>query len=649
MRKTSRPVTIDFETFGIEGRPDYPPEPVSVAIKYPGKPAKFFAWGHASENNCKKSDALAALKIAWKWDGGLLFQNGKFDLDVADTYLKLPIPAWDKIHDTMFLLFLHDPHQAELGLKPSSERILGMKPDEQDAVGDWLVEHQPIAGVKISKAKSSEHYFGRYIAYAPGSLVGKYCIGDVVRTEKLFNFLMPDIIKRGMLPAYNRERELMPFLLDIERQGLPIDVKRLKADCKSYADTLDKIDTWVYKRLGVVINISSGKQLVNAMVAAGCADPDKIPRTPKTGEYQSNKVALLTGVTDLVLLGMLKYRTQLNTCLNTFMLPWLETAIKSGGLIFTTWNQVKNPKGDDTVGTRTGRLSSTPNFQNIPKEFLPIFKQDALAIGDKELAKTLAKCPFELPPLPKVRSYVKPFKGEMMIVRDYSQQELRILAHFDGGALLTQYQNDPWMDMHDYAREELLKKGLSFNRRRVKNTNFGLIYGMGYGKLAEKNDQTVLEAKVLKKAVLLLYPGLKEMNKDMKMRSRNHIPIMTWGGREYYCEEPRIIDGHLKEFDYKMINVLIQGSAADCTKEAMIRFFRKIVELKKQKVWRVLLTVHDELVISVPKSQYKEAMRVLQQVMEGIEFDVQMLSEGFVSNENWASLKPYDKKGKLAA
>ncbi|WP_207838907.1 DNA polymerase, partial [Pseudomonas sp. 43(2021)] len=144
-----------------------------------------------------------------------------------------------------------------------------------------------------------------------------------------------------------------------------------------------KIDAWIIKTLKASpdINLDSGEQLVNAMVKAGKADPDLLPRTP-TGKFQTNKEALLQGVTDKVLLAVLKYRTQLNTCLNTFMQPWLATAEASGGLIFTTWNQTKTPSGDSNVGTRTGRLSSTPNFQNIPKEFQPIFHHEA---PDKKL------------------------------------------------------------------------------------------------------------------------------------------------------------------------------------------------------------------------------------------------------------------------
>jgi len=636
-----KPVTVDFETMGIEGRPKYPPTPVGVAIKYPGKKAKYWAWGHPIGNNCHQSDAIIELKKAWAYKDGLLFQNGKFDIDVAEVHCGLPIPEWNQIHDTMFLLFLDDPNQMELGLKPSATRLLGLPAEEQDAVGEWLVANQPIKDIKISTSKSSKCYFGRYIAYAPGDLVGKYANGDVERTEAIFNMLWKKTVNRGMLAAYDRERKLMPILLRMERQGLQVDHKRLANDVAMYRAWRTQIDAWLIKTLkaDIDINLNSSTQLVDAMVAADKANPDLIPCTP-TGKFQTNKEALLQGVTDKVLLSVLKYRTQLNTCLDTFMQPWLATANASGGLIFTTWNQIKSPSGDHNVGTRTGRLSSTPNFQNIPKTFAAIFACDE---SDPIKAKKLPKCPWkDLPKLPKVRSYITPFKGEVFIDRDYSQQEPRILAHFDDGALMNKYIENPWIDFHDYAKVELEKMGKFYDRRLVKNTNLGLIYGMGVGKLAKQNGITVEESNELKKAILMLYPGLKQMYQDMKLRAKNQEPIRTWGGRKYYCEEPKFIDGHIREFDYKLVNVLIQGSAADCTKEAIIRY-----DAVKNLSAKIVLNVHDQITVSIPKKILKSEMEVLRKAMESVEFNVPILSEGAISSTNWDELQDYDRKGKV--
>lgn len=642
-----KPVVIDFETDGIEGRPSYPPVPRGVSIKMPGKRPRYLAWGHPTKNNCSYSAAHEELRRAWGYgidNGGLLFQNGKFDLDVGETHMGLPLPAWDKVHDTLFLLFLDDPHQAELSLKPSAERLLGMAPEEQDAVADWLIEHQPVEGAKISRSKSSEHYFGRYICKAPGDVVGRYANGDTDRTDRLFDLLIKKTLKRKMGEAYDRERRLSLILLGMERKGVPVDLKRLRRDVDHYNHWRGKVDTWILKRLkaGPDLNLDSGEQLVNAMVKAGRADPDLIPRTKQVGKdgqfkFQHNKEALLAGVTDKVLLAVLKYRTQLNTCMNTFMQPWLETAEKSSGLIYTTWNQTKNPDGR---GTRTGRLSSTPNFQNIPLEFTPIFRDPR-----DPATKHLPKCPLEgLPPLPDVRSYVVPGRGRRLADRDYSQQEPRILAHFDGGGLMETYRKDPWIDFHDYAKERLALAGRIYTRKQVKNTNLGLIYGMGVGLLAERTALAVEEAAALKAAVLDLYPGLKDMYADMKVRAREGRPIRTWGGREIYCEPAKIVDGRIKKFDYKLVNLLIQGSAADCTKQAIINF-----DEAKDDSWDLLLNVHDQLTASSPDRELDDCMACLKESMEKVEFDVPMLSEGKWSAENWAALKPYDVKGQMVA
>lgn len=630
--KVEKPVVIDFETLGIEARPFYPPQPVGVSIKYPGKKPKYYAFGHPTGNNCQWSEARDAVAEAYRHGDGVLFQNGKFDVDVAEVHMGLPIPDWDRIHDTLFLIFLDDPNQLELGLKPAAERLLGMPPDEQDAVAEWLLANQPIPGVRISKSRNSDHYFGRYLAYAPGDLVGKYADGDVIRTELIFQKLRPSIHEREMDDAYDRERRLMPILLEMERQGVPVDIKRLGSDVQMYTETRHLVDLWIIKQLKASpdINLNSGDQLVEALVRVKKVDLDLLPLTA-TGKYQTNKEALMGAVTDKVMLGMLKYRAQLATCLDTFMMPWLKMAAASGGLIYTTWNQVKSPSGDHTIGTRTGRFSSTPNFQNIANEFKAIFD-----------APGLPKSPMKLPPLPMVRSYITAFPGEILIDRDYSQQEPRILAHFEGGALMDKYIENPWIDFHDNARDELAKAGKVYERKPVKNTNLGLIYGMGVAKLAMKNDMPVDESKELKKAILKLYPGLEEMYNDMKQLARGNKPIRTWGGRQYYCEPPKMVEGRMRSFDYKMVNTLIQGSAADCTKEAIIRF-----HAAKKRQTKILLNVHDQLTASTPKAGWEKEMEVMREQMESVEFDVPILSEGAVSDTNWNELKDYDKKGKV--
>ncbi len=641
-----KPCTIDFETEGIQDRPQYPPKPVGVAIKYWGRKAKYYSWGHPTKNNCTKAEATKALRSAWQTPAGVLFHNAKFDVDVAEVHMKMRRLNWARYHDTLYLLFLDDPHQKLLGLKPSSERLLDMPPEEQDIVANWLIKNQPVPEVKISTSFQSEHYFAKYTSLAPGSLVGKYAIGDVDRTEKLFNLLMDKTVDRGMQAAYDRERRLMPILLEVERQGVRVDAKRLKRDVGAYQKWHDTLTQWAIKRIKAPadINLNSGVQLVKALIKCDKVDLDQLGVTPNTGRPKSDKESLAAAVTDKQLLAVLKYRTQLRTCLHTFMEPWLKTARKSKGLIFTMWNQTRTQRGSGNVGTRTGRLSSTPNFQNIPKGFAEIF-------ANKGAKKGLPRLPIpRLPALPLVRGYIIPSaKNHVLLDRDYSQQELRILAHFEDGVLADAYAQDPWMDIHEYATNLINKMtGKKFERKAIKTTGFGLIYGMGVGLLAVQSGITVEMAKEVKEAYLATFPGLKEMNQDMRFRAQSKLPIRTWGGREYYCEPPVFLpNGRMITLEYKMMNVLIQGSAADCTKEAIIRFHD--AALKAKVPVNILINVHDQITISCARKVAKKAMQILRQTMESIEFDVPMLSEGKWSSRNWAVLKDYDKGGKTRA
>lgn len=641
-----RPAVIDFETLPIEDRPHYPPPPVGVSIIMPGKKAKYWAWGHLDGNNCSWGEARDALAKAYACKDGVLFQNGKFDLDVAEVHMGLPLPPWQQVHDTMLLLFLDDPHQQELGLKPAAARLLDEPPEERDAVVDWLLEHQPLKhlGTRLTKGKSGEHYAGAYVAFAPASITGPYANGDTGRTGRLFELLWPKTRERGMLEAYDRERELLPILLQMERRGIRIDQRRLQSDVARYHEVQTQVDAWIRRRLKAPadLNLDSGDLLMEAMLKAGVADEALALRTA-TGKLSTSKDSLVQAVSDKGFLGVMRYRAALKTCLGTFMEPWLLEAQRTGGLISTSWNQVKAPSGDSNVGTRTGRLSAS-RFMNMPKEFSAIFRHEET---DPKAAKKLPVCPIkDLPSLPWVRSYVTPFEGHVLIDRDYSQQEPRILAHFDAGQLMEKYNENPWIDFHDFAKSELEQFGLFYDRKPVKNTNLGLIYGMGAGKLAIKNDMSVEDSKTLRNAILSLYPGLKDMYKEMKRREQANEPVRTWGGREYYCEPPRLVDGKIRHFDYKLVNVLIQGSAADCTKEAVLRWNRAVHKLGKEREWFLILTVHDQLTASVPVEDAEAAMELLRECMESVPFDVPMLSEGAISFTNWAELKDFDKKGK---
>jgi DNA polymerase I-like protein with 3'-5' exonuclease and polymerase domains len=127
------------------------------------------------------------------------------------------------------------------------------------------------------------------------------------------------------------------------------------------------------------------------------------------------------------------------------------------------------------------------------------------------------------------------------------------------------------------------------------------------------------------------------LEKALKDQGKAGLPIRSWGGREYYTEPPKIIDGHTQTFEYKLLNYLIQGSAADCTKQALINYHA----LRQRS--RFMTTVHDEINISCPKSAVKKEMELLREAMASVAFDVPMLSDGKIG-PNWGNLTAYKEK-----
>lgn len=615
--KMPRVVTIDFETYGIEDRPDYPPVPVGFSIIKAGcKRSAYYAWGHPCENNCDLETGRKALREVWESGEPLLFHNAKFDVDVAEHHLGMKPLPWERIHDTLFLLALHNPHSRSLSLKPAADELLDMPPEERDAVREWVLAHVP-------EAKQKPSQWGAYICKAPGALVGKYAEGDVIRTKALFEMLYPEIYERNMMEAYDRERRLLPILLRNEREGMHVDLPRMRNDSKIFLASQEKAEKWLRKRLSAPdLNFDAPKEMADVLDREGIVTEWA---TTKKGARSTAKATMTTDkFHDQKVAQALGYRDRMKTCLGTFLMPWMETAERSKGLIYTSWNQVRQTHGNDNLtGARTGRLSCTPNFMNIPKDF-----------GDKGDGYVHPKF-LRVPELPLLRKYILPDPGQLFGHRDYAQQELRILAHFERGQLMQHYIEDPSLDMHKLVQRLILDAtGVEYERRFVKTINFGKVYGMGAGKLAERLKITVLEARALIQAYKKAIPGVGVLERRIKEISYAGKPIVTWGGREYYCEPPVEIDGRMVTFEYKLLNYLIQGSAADCTKEAMIRFDQA------RKHSRFLVTVHDEINISASAKYMPSEMRILNEVMRSIEFDVPMLSDGEVG-ENWGTLSDF--------
>lgn len=618
---------LDFETFPIGDRPEaYPPVPVGCAVDVPGLKPFYLAWGHPIGNNVDPETARKRLLQVWESGLSMLFHNAKFDYEVALHWLRFPELPWTHIHDTLLLIFLQDPDRPTLALKSVAEAVLGLKPNERERVRAWLIDHGVV--------KKNDKKWGAWISKAPGDLVGQYAIGDVVRTRRLFErYWREVVVKRGMGAAYDRERQLMPILLRSEQRGVHVDLRGLERDVPRYASALDTVDAWVRKRLRArELNVDSNDELAQALLRAGVASEEHWART-ETGQLSTAKDALVEAVTDRALSGALLYRAAVATCHRTFMGPWFNTARSSGGLIYTSWNQVRNDYHSQGAnkGARTARLQSTPNFQNIPTK---LDEKKDLMLGLKAMQR-IAKL-FDLLttyPIPQVRGYIIPAKGHVLLNRDINQQELRLLAHYENGELLAKYAEDPWLDMHEYVQKvisDILNEWI--DRKPIKILNFGLIYGMGIGKLADGMGLEVQSAKNIKRAHARGFPGIPALSRTIKERAERGEPIRTWGGREYFCEPPRRIKGVEREFAYKLLNRLIQGSAADTTKQAIINY------AERTRNGYLLLSVHDELMSETPRTHRVEEMRLLRDAILDVKLDVPMLSEGRWSATRWTEM-----------
>lgn len=627
-------VTIDFESDAIQARPVYPPRPVGVAIRTPGRKPRYYAWGHPTENNCTKEEAVAALRLAWADKRPKLFHNAKFDMDVADVHLGLPILPEGQFHDTLPLLFLRNPHSKSLSLKPAAAEILGMEPVERDAVKEWLMSNakrlEAEGALYVGPIKPST--WGAYIGLAPGKLVGKYAVGDVDRTWQLFEKVWPEIEERGMLEPYNTELKLIPLLLANERKGIRVDVEALQRDSVMYHTALETADNWLRKRLDAPgMNLDSDAEVAAALEACGVVTQWVKTATGKNSTAKKNMTPAMFN--DPKVASVLGYRNRLTTCLGTFIDKWAAAGEAGGGWLHTTWNSVRSGHGNDTTGARTGRMSSTPAFMNMPNSF-----------EDKNDGYIHPKFLKSLPPLPLMRKYILPDSPDHEIVmRDFAGQELRVLGHFEDGALQAAYAANPYLDVHGWVKDMAFADfGVTMTRLQAKIVDFLTVYGGGVGKLAETLGVDITEAQKFKDVQNKVITGLKDLNKNLKAIVNGGDPIVTWGGRQYHKEPSALIKGRMVDFAYKMLNYIVQGSSADITKRALLNY-----DAVKQH-GRFLLAVHDEIVLSVPSKHVKTEALILRDAMFDMPgLDVPMLSDcetgpNYYDLVKLVETKPYD-------
>lgn len=624
MSRTLITATVDFETFKIEGREHPAPIPVGVAIYAPLEDPVYYSWGHPYGNNSTKEEAYEALKAVYdRWP--ILCHNTKFDFDVANAHMGMPLLPKHGYHETMFLAFANNPHELTYSLKPLADRYLDMPPEEQAAVYEYINNHvftsEPkgegeVQVCQMGKPEGWHHIppsmNGAFIAYAPGDLVGQYAVGDVVRTSDLFDLWWPEIIAKGMGAWYQMELDLMPILLENEREGVRVDASGLRDEVVRLETDLEIVNKWLLNRLGD-INLDSGNQVADAMEKLGVVSEWK--RTPK-GKRSTKKDDLVECCSDIDLVNVFRHRNILIYNLRTFCRPWLAQLETTGDRIHTSWNQIRGEGG----GARTGRLSGNPNFLNVPNPAkAPTLPEDLKSQG-------VAHLPF-------LRNQIIPDDSDSVLLGvDFSAQEIRILAHFEKGSLLDGYLANPGLDVYQDSADQLkAKDGVVVSRKEMKVIFLAVLYGMGLASLAKALGTTKDIAKGFMDAFLSSRPDVAALKK----RTSRGREIITMGGRIHPVEKPKMIDGKMRTFEYKLLNALIQGSAAVMTKWAMIQYCRN------KQHGRLVLSIHDELMISVPKSNWESELVILKDAMEDMsafEFSVPVTTDAAMSDKSWGEM-----------
>ena len=392
----------------------------------------------------------------------------------------------------------------------------------------------------------------------------------------------PRMEKDGLLELFRRlEMPLLPVLAGMEQSGVAIDAAAFRAFLDDVQGRLDQLTAHVYELAGTQFNIRSAQQLGDVLFN-GLGLP--APRKTKGGQASTSQQTLekLAGQHPVVD-SILQYR-KLEKMRSTYLDP-LPRLVDPQGRIHTTFNQ---------KATATGRLSSSnPNLQNIPVR--------------GPLGKRMRSCFIAGP-------------GRLLVSADYSQVELRVLAHVSQDpALLEAFRNGE--DIH--ARTAALVYDLPPDqvsldqRRNAKTINFGLIYGMGAQKLAQELKISTTQAKDFIARYFERLQGLKEFYEGVEASARKHGFVTTLGGRRRLLPDINSASGQAAALARRQaINTVIQGSAADIIKLAMLAVARD--ERLRELDARLLLQVHDELLLEVPADAAEEAGALVARLMQDV-------------------------------
>lgn len=517
---------------------------------------------------------------------------------------------------------LEDPNQAKIGqnLKYDASVIArygiemqGIKYDtmlesyvynsvvgrhDMDSLALRYLEHKNISFEEIAGKGKGQLTFNQIDL----EQAGPYAAEDADITLRLHNALYPKVsADEKLLHVFSDiEMPLVPVLSRMERTGVLIDSMKLSAQSQEIAQRLDELEKRAFEIADQEFNLSSPKQLQAILFEKmGLPVLKKTPSgTPSTNEEVLQELALDYPLPKLILeyRGLAKLKSTYTDKLPKMVNP-------ATGRVHTSYHQAV---------TATGRLSSSdPNLQNIP-----VRNDEGRRIR---------------------QAFIAP-QGYKVLAIDYSQIELRIMAHLSGDkALLDAFCHGK--DIHAATAAEILGLPLdqvsSEQRRRAKAINFGLIYGMSAFGLAKQLDMGRGEAQEYMNTYFERYPGVLEYMETTRTVASEQGYVETLFGRRLYLPDIKSRNGlRRKAAERAAINAPMQGTAADIIKRAMVLVDEWIGQQESGRV-RLLMQVHDELVFEVQESEIESVAQEIKTLMESAaQLDVPLIADiGY--GENW--------------
>ena len=499
-------------------------------------------------------------------------QNMKYDIEVLGNY---GIEVRGKMFDTMIAHYLIQP-ELRHNMDYMAEIYLGYQ----------TIHIEELIGPKGKGQKNMRDLTPEQIY--------EYAAEDADITLQLKNKLEPELKKYGAEDLfYNIEMPLMPVLAEMEMNGVRIDTDSLKETSGVLTSRMKKIESRIYELAGMEFNIASPKQ-VGEVLFDKLKIVEKAKKT-KTGQYVTNEEVLQSLKHKHEIVADILEHRGLKKLLGTYVDVLPKLINPRTGHIHTSFNQ--------TV-TATGRLSSSdPNLQNIP-----VRGEDG-----KEIRKAFI-----------------PEPGCEFFSADYSQIELRVMAHLSGDENMIEAFREGY-DIHAATAAKIYKEDINDvsrdQRTKAKRANFGIIYGITVFGLAERLEISRDEAKQLISGYFETFPKVKEYMDKSIQRARAMGYAETLFHRRRYLADINSHNATVRGFaERNAINAPIQGTAADIIKVAMIRIHRRF---KAERILsKMILQVHDELNFSVLPEEHEKVERiVIEEMQNAFEMQVPLVAD----------------------